>query len=457
MLYETFWSAFSLNWKILLKAVCSSLSGTVCLKNFLYKYSDIDVKTLPYSQCVLKYIKSQRSEFKKIILVTGSNEAIAKRISNHLRLFDGVHGSKGKLNLKGKNKAKFLNDKYGINNYDYLGNSNSDLHIWKTCNKAITHNASKTLRRKCETINKNYQHLQSASFYRSTFGYIKAIRPHQWLKNLLVFLPILAAHQLSIQQFSSNAVAFISFCLVASSVYICNDLLDLKADRKHPRKRYRPFATGTTTICGGMILSTLMLIFSLTVSFIYSWDLLIIILIYYLSSSLYSMLFKRKIIIDIITLAFLYTLRIIAGGVSADIKISLWLFAFSIFIFLSLAAVKRQAELVDLKRRKELHTEGRGYKVKDLTLITIVAIGSGFISVLVLALYVLSPEVLLLYQTPWALGGVCCILFYWLMRMIYIAHRGRMHDDPIIYAAQDWTSRYAILAIGALVFAATKL
>jgi 4-hydroxybenzoate polyprenyltransferase len=260
------------------------------------------------------------------------------------------------------------------------------------------------------------------------------------LKNVLVFLPALAAHDFDRTTILTSLSAFIAFCLVASSVYLLNDLLDLTADRAHPRKRSRPLASGMIPISYGTWMGLGLLLAGTAFSLTLGSAFVAVILAYYATTLAYSVYLKRLIVIDICVLAGLYTMRIVAGGAAAGIPLSVWLLAFSIFFFFSLAAVKRQAELVDTAGRGELSANGRGYKVDDLPIISTIALGAGYVSVLVLALYLNSPAVLELYPTPPVLWGTCCVVLFWITRTVMITHRGQMHDDPIVFAVKDPTS-----------------
>lgn len=285
-------------------------------------------------------------------------------------------------------------------------------------------------------------------------AHIRALRPHQWLKNVLVFLPMLAAHRLDTQTFAPSLLAFLCFCLVASSVYVQNDLLDLTADRAHPRKKLRPFAAGTLPLSHGRLMAVALLAAGGTLSLALSAEFLLAMAAYYLMTAAYSLYLKRQIIIDICVLAALYTARIVAGGVATGITLSVWLLAFAVFFFLALAAVKRQAELIDSADRGLLKASGRGYHKDDLPIISMIAIGSGYVSVLVMTLYVNSPAIVDLYANPKALWGVCAVLLYWITRTVMVAHRNQMHDDPVVYAAKDRVSQLCLLIVICCVLAA---
>jgi 4-hydroxybenzoate polyprenyltransferase len=290
---------------------------------------------------------------------------------------------------------------------------------------------------------------------RSIKTYFKALRPHQWSKNLLLFLPLVSAHELAAKTWIAALLAFVSFSFVASSAYVVNDLLDLAVDRAHPRKRKRPLASGTLLPAHAVAMAVGM--FLVGASFAVAvgrWEFVATILIYYVTTTAYSLYLKPKLAIDICTLAGLYVLRIIAGGAATDIELSVWLLAFSMFFFTSLAAVKRQAELVDGVTLGREQVPGRAYSVADLPVISMIAIAAGYVSILVLALYIDSDSVRLIYSQPRLLWAVCPVLLYWITRIVIIAQRGRMDDDPILFALRDHASYICgLLIVGAVVTA----
>jgi 4-hydroxybenzoate polyprenyltransferase len=405
----------------------------------------VEVKTLPYDTQVIAFIESWRREGGRTALVTASDSDFAESIAQHLGIFDEVHGSDGTLNLKGENKGLFLEERFGLRGFAYMGDAAADLPVWKRAAKAVTVNVPAGLRREAERACDTVEHLVTEK--QSVVPYIKALRPHQWLKNVLVFLPMLAAHQLDGPALLLSLLTFICFSIVASSVYVLNDFLDLAADRAHPRKKNRPFASGSIPIAHGTWMAAGLISLGAILAIIIGGDFLLVMVAYYLLTTAYSLHLKRRIVIDIFVLAGLYTARIVAGGVATGIPLSVWLLAFSVFFFLSLAAVKRQAELIDSAERGNLKASGRGYHVDDLPIIAMVAIGAGYVSVLVMTLYVNSPAVVELYANPEALWGVCAILLYWITRTVMVAHRGHMDDDPVIYAAKDRISQVCFLTI----------
>ncbi|MDV7141167.1 UbiA family prenyltransferase [Tropicimonas sp. TH_r6] len=452
MLFESFWSALGRDWKSGLATITTLSGGRAKLKSQLVAASDVDITLLPYNEEVIERVKAWRASGGRTALVTATDQALADRIAAHLGIFDEVHGSDGHTNLKGAEKARFLTEHFGERAFTYMGDSEADLPVWEASAKAITVNAPPKLRDAASRLEPEVEHIGTPdSNHRA---YIKALRPHQWMKNLLVFLPALAAQQFTALTLLQSLMAFIAFSLVASSVYVLNDLLDLSVDRAHPRKCKRPFAAGDIPIAQGTSLAAGLLGGGAFIAAFLGPAFLMVMAVYYITTLAYSLVLKRRAVVDICTLALLYTLRIVAGGAATAIPLSVWLLAFSIFFFLSLAAVKRQAELVDNVKRGKLDVSGRGYSVEDLPIIAMMAISSGYVAVLVMALYVNSVNMAELYSAPAMLWGICFILLYWISRTVMIAHRGQMHDDPVIFAVRDGTSRTCFVVILCFAFAA---
>lgn len=445
ILFETFWSALGTSWKSPFRAARSLLAGKAALKRQLAKDGEIVVTTLPYDPDVIAYVEKWRAEGGTTALVTASDDQIAKRIGEHLGIFDEVFGSDGAHNLKGVNKAAFLKDRYAATGFAYMGDATADLPVWSEAERAITVNIPGKLKSRVGTLSVTTEHLTTRP--PSIKPYFKALRPHQWLKNILVFLPMLAAHQFEVTALWQSLLAFAAFSMIASAGYVFNDLLDLAADRAHPRKCQRPFASGALPIAHGTWLGAGLLAVGFIIASSLSGFLFLTLFAYFAITMAYSLDLKRRMVVDICTLAGLYTMRLVAGGVATGLPLSVWLMAFSIFFFLSLAAVKRQAELIDTAKRGKLSASGRGYMVDDLPIISQVAISSGFVSVLVMALYVNSPAVTMLYSFPEAMWGVCLILLYWITRIVMMTHRGWMHDDPVVFAAKDRVSQICGVAI----------
>ncbi|MCC5968353.1 MAG: UbiA family prenyltransferase [Pararhodobacter sp.] len=455
MLLESFWAAFAGDWRTPFRAVAALSHGRAALKARLAGGAAPDPATLPYNPVVLAQIRAWRAAGGRVALVTATDQRLARAVSDHLDLFDEVHGSDGTTNLKGPAKAAFLCERFGAGGFAYIGDHAADLPVWEVADRALTVGAAPGLRARVDAIRPGAEHLDPPSAGVATA--LRAMRPHQWLKNLLVFLPMIAGHAFAPVTVMQGILAFVAFGLVASSVYLLNDLLDLAADRAHPRKRNRPLASGALPLIRGMAMIPVLLVCGIVVAVPLGPMFLVVLAGYYLLTIAYSLWLKRKILVDICVLATLYTLRVIAGGVATDIPLSVWLLAFAAFFFLALAAVKRQAELVDAAQRGVANASGRGYQVSDLPFVSQIAVTSGFVAVLVMMLYLNAPEVLSHYSSPWLLWGACLVLLYWVARMVLLAHRGKMDDDPVVFATRDRVSQVAILLVVVLVVGATLL
>ena len=455
MLYESFWAAMARDWRTPWVALRGLSRGKAALKAELASMALPDPATLPYDPEVLAEIRHWRETGGRVALVTAADSRIAQAIADHLDLFDEVHASDGATNLKGPAKAAWLRARYGAGGYVYAGDSPADMAVWKEAGGAITVGAPAALRAQVQGLHADTRHLSPPAPILPAA--LRAVRPHQWLKNMLIFFPMVAAHDFNLMAVLMGALAFVAFSLVASSVYLLNDLLDIASDRAHPRKRLRPLAAGTLPLKTGMMLIPVLLLAGILVGLLLPPVFLLVLAGYYALTVAYSLWLKRRPIIDICALASLYTMRVIAGGAAAGISLSVWLLAFSAFLFFALAAVKRQAELVDMGQRGLDEAAGRGYRVSDLPLVTQMATASGFVAVLVLMLYLNEPEVLVLYSHPVLLWAACLSLLYWISRMVLVASRGKMDDDPTVFAARDRVSLTIVALIAALFIAAKVL
>ena len=455
MLYESIWSALSHNVLPTLKQVIIGPYSRAALKRRMAELSEIDITRLPYQQKVIDYITRWRAEGGQVVLVTAAEEKLAREIADHLGLFDEVFGSDGMRNLKGPTKEAFLTDRFGPGRYVYIGDAEADLAVWAQAQAVVTVNASTALAKRAEGFGHPTEHITTRA--PGLEPWLRALRPHQWLKNTLVFLPMVAGHAFTFENFAISFAAFVVFCLVASSVYVTNDLLDLSADRAHPRKRYRPFAAGSIPIVQGSLMAPVLLVVGLALAALVNPQFLIAILIYLAITVAYSTHLKQRTIIDIWVLAVLYSMRLLAGAAATGIVPSVWLLAFSIFFFFALAAVKRQAELVDLINRDADSVQRRGYHRDDVILIAAMAIASGYVSILVMALYIRTPSVESLYSYPPALLGICLVLLYWISRVVMVTHRGLMHDDPLVFAVRDRVSQLCLMAMAGAGVAASVL
>lgn len=453
MLYECFWAGLAETWRVLPIAVRGLARGRAALKRQLAGRVSVEVDTLPYNEVVLDYIRDWRARGGAVVLVSAADQTVVDKVAAHLTLFDEAHGSDGNNNLKGSKKAQFLEERYGLGGYAYVGDSRADLPVWRSAARIVTVDLDPALERQVDAMDADVDRLTTGT----KSAYLSALRPHQWLKNILVFVPIFAAHAFSMEVLLQAFLAFAAFSLVSSSGYVLNDLMDLRADRAHPRKVQRPLASGRVPIAHGTAMVPLLLLAGLGMAAIGGLMLFSVIAVYFVLTTIYSLVLKRMPVADICTLAGLYTLRIIAGGLATGLGLSVWLLAFSIFFFFAMAAIKRQAELVDLVGRGQLSARRRGYTVEDMPLVSQITTGSGYVSVLVLALYLNSPAVQELYSTPWLLWGICLVLLYWISRVALVTHRGEMHDDPIVYATRDRTSLICILLVAGIAFGASVL
>ncbi|NGZ88050.1 UbiA family prenyltransferase [Duganella aceris] len=421
------------------------LKGKAGLKAEIAKRVALNPAALPYNTEFLQWATEQKAAGRSLWLCTASNHRLADAVAAHCALFDGVVASSDTLNMSGSNKARQLAAQFGARRFDYCGNHKIDLQVWRLSKGAVVVNGSAGLQRKAAR-----QTAVLASFpgrQRRLRATIKALRPHQWVKNVLLFIPMAAAHILtSPGALVAGLLAFLSFGLAASSVYLLNDMLDLEADRAHPKKRFRPFAAGDVSLLVGMALTPLLLLASLALTLLLPVEFRLVLIGYYVMTLAYSFGLKRIVMVDTMVLAGLYTIRIVAGASAVDVPLSFWLLLFSIFLFLSLALVKRYAELDGNKRRGKLSAAGRGYLVEDLSLLYSMGVAAGFLCVLVLALYINSPEVTLLYRHPRMIWPLCLLLLYWISRVWMVTHRGDMHDDPVVFALKDPIS----ILVGAL-------
>ncbi len=433
------------------------LSGKAEFKDRLASEMVVDAASVPLRDEVLDLIGTARADGRKVLLVSASNQRQVSRIAEQLNLFDEAVGSDAARNLSGTQKADWLVDRFGEKGFDYVGDSRADLDVWPRARKAITVGSNASIRQHVDDMGLDATHLtgdDADSALARARHYVKAMRPHQWLKNLLVFVPALAAHDMAM--LLPSFFAFCAFCLAASSIYLINDMLDLHVDRQHPRKRNRPFAAGTIPVSHGVVHSGALFLTAMVIALILSASFAAVLLGYVALTFAYSLVLKRKLMIDIWTLGALYTIRIIAGGAAAGIPLSEWLLAFSMFVFLSLAAVKRISELTDLRARNLTSTDGRGYRVSDLPVVLGAMLASGYCSIVILALYVSNSNVVSLYSEPKLLWLVCMMLLYWINRVAIISYRGEMDDDPIVFALRDRVSLIVFACCGA-VFVASAL
>ena len=361
--------------------------------------------------------------------------------------------SDGRTNLAGEKKADALVQRFGKAGFDYAGNAAGDLAVWRAAKQAIVVNASPAVAKRVRTACSVEREFAKKRAWRL---WVRMLRVHQWAKNLLLFVPLFAGHQLKNRHdWLTLFLAFFSFCCCSSAVYIANDLFDLESDRQHPRKRNRPFASGQMSIFTGVITIPFLLLMSFLLSLYVEIIFLQILVCYGLGTCAYSWKLKQIAIVDCLVLSFLYTSRIFAGAGAIGIYPSFWLLAFSVFIFLSLAFVKRYAEIRSCMKTRKHSISGRGYYSSDASLIQIIGVTSGFSSIVVFLFYI-NSDAEIIYDNPLVIWGAVPVVLFWISWMWLQAHRGNMHDDPLIFAFQDRASQIcgilfvAIMYIGAV-------
>lgn len=418
--------------------------GKAVAKTELARWVTPAVELLPYRASILDLIIQRREAGALIILTTASPQAWAERVSQYLGLFDEVLATTESTNLKGPRKRDILVERFGEKGFDYVGDSPADIPIWRSCRVGYAIAGSSSLTRALpEQVQVVPQSQRSHT--PPLRRWLRAIRAHQWTKNLLVLVPLIMAHQWrQVAVLGQSLAAFVSFSLAASAIYVLNDLVDLESDRGHRSKRNRPFASGEISIGTGLVASALCLTGSLAFTLFTAPLFIILLFLYLLTTSLYSFSLKRIPIVDIFVLASLYTLRIFAGAAATEISVSPWLLAFSLFFFLGLASAKRYVEF-DTSATSPA-TSRRGYLPSDTVWIANLGMGTGLVSVLVLALYIQGPDVATLYRYPSGLWFLSPLVLFWIARVWFLAHRQQLHEDPVVFALRDPVS----LLIGVL-------
>ena len=436
LLLESFLLLLKRNPLYLLLVPLWLLKGKAHLKSEIAKRVQLNGAALPYVQPLVEWLRLQKAAGRAIWLCTASDHRLAQAVADHLRVFDGVLASDGQTNLSGSNKAKALVQRFGESGFAYCGNEHVDLKVWPHARSAVVVNGGGALleaARKLVPV--------EAAFDSPSAGlkvWTKALRVHQWAKNALIFVPLAAAHRVGdLTVLGHGLLAFVAFSMCASSVYLLNDMLDLESDRLHHSKCNRPFASGRLGLLNGLIAAPLLLLLSLSICHWLPIEFLGVLSIYYVVTLAYSFSLKRLVMIDVLMLAGLYTVRIVAGAAATGIALSFWLLMFAIFVFLSLALVKRFAELHVMREQGKLTASGRGYHVEDLALLQSLGGASGYISILVLALYLNSPDITVMYRHPKMVWLLVPVMLYWISRIWMETYRGNMHDDPLVYAMKD--------------------
>lgn len=419
------------------------VQGRAALKQQVASRVTLSAAGLPYNAELLAYLRAEKQRGRKIFLATAAHESIAQGVAAHLGLFDGVLASKDGHNLKGSAKLQAIQQQID-GRFVYAGDHRADLPIWKGAQAAVLVGVARSVAEAIPAsvpVEKEFQHAQAGLKI-----WLKALRVHQWAKNLLLFVPLLTAYSfLDATSVVKTVLAFFAFSFCASATYLMNDLWDLDNDRAHPRKRMRPFASAQIPILKGILGAFVSMCVGFALAAMVSKAFVLILALYVVLTTTYSWALKEYVLIDVLMLAVLYTLRIFAGAVAIHVSTSSWLLAFSVFVFLSLALVKRCSELVSLGEGGGKETRGRDYRVTDLVILWPMGMGAALSAVVVFGLFISAPETQAQYATPALLWFMALALVYWLSRLWIKTSRGEMHDDPIIYAFSDGGSRIVVV------------
>lgn len=430
-------------------------AGKATLKLKLAQEGNVDVDSLPYNEDMLEYCKEERNRGRRIYLATAANRILAEAVAKKVGFFDAVFASDDRTNLAGSQKAERLCAEFGEHGFDYAGDAAADLPVWERANRIIGVNCDARFAHHIQGTYPNAQFIGNRAGRLRML--VRAMRVHQWAKNALLFVPAIAAHAISSESIAASILGFLAFSLVASSVYLMNDLVDLSSDRAHPTKRHRPFASGDLPLVNAAWLVPLLLATGFGLAAFLSWRFVGVLTGYLGLTFAYSLWLKRKMLVDMLVLGGLYTLRIVAGAVAIGVTISPWLLGFSLFLFLALAIVKRYTELQRMISLKQAPPSGRGYQLGDLPILGALGAASSFSSVVIFSLYINSPAVIPLYKSPGLLWLVCPLLIYWTSRLLMLAHRGHMHDDPMVFALRDRVSLSTIALSTAVIAAAAMV
>jgi 4-hydroxybenzoate polyprenyltransferase len=420
--------------------------GRARLKAEVARRAPLDVIRLPYNADLLRYLQVERREGRQLYLTSGADGPLAERVAAHLGIFSGVLASDSVTNLTRRKKLALLKARFG--EFDYIGNSRADLPLLAGARQAMVANPTFSLRLALRTrqIPVARTFVDRRPLLRTL---LKAIRLHQWAKNTLLLLPVLLSHKLYPEIISAAIAAFFCFSFMASANYLVNDMLDIESDRHHPSKRFRPFASGDLPVSGGIALVFLLVAASLAIVPWLPREFAIWLGVYIVSTTAYSFYLKKLALVDVLTLSMLYTLRLLAGGAATGIEISHWLAGFSIFLFLSLAMVKRFSELETMRQRGVAATYGRGYQVADFEQIRAFGTSCATAAVVVFSLYISRFDVTVLYKHAGRLWLIVPLMLFWLYRIWLLGSRGEMDEDPVVFALRDRVS----LAVGVAVVA----
>ncbi len=430
LLLESFWAALGRHPLLCLLAVFRFAFNKPMLKQELAQLAALDVALLPLRPEVLALIAQAKAAGGAPLLASGADMALVQKLSSHIGLTTPPMASDGRRNLTGATKAEALTARFGVGGFTYVGDSVVDIPVWQASAGGYVVAASGRLARRAVALG-----VQPIGAPAKATSLLKALRPHQWVKNILLLLPLLAAHRADVPGFALAAWGIAVFSAAASSIYIINDLMDLEADRRHETKCKRPFAAGAASLLAGVGLSVALAVGALGGAALLSWQMAAVIALYMALSLAYSMGLKRLRWVDISTLAALYTLRVVAGSVAVGVAMSGWLGAFIFPVFLALGGVKRLIELG--KAKDEAPLPGRGYARRDRADLRNISITAAVGALVVYTLYTYSAIAATLYQNLFEIRLAAIPVALWLSRMIYLGWHGRMDYDPIVFALRD--------------------
>jgi 4-hydroxybenzoate polyprenyltransferase len=420
------------------------LRGRAAMKREVAKRVEIDVETLPYRQELCNYLREEHARGRRLVLASASDEIFARKVAAYLGFFDEVFGSDGVINLKGKRKRDRLVREFGENGFDYAGDAPSDLFVWSSARAAIVVAASPGLRAKIARRASVVRVFEKQSV-RGLLT-LRAMRTHHWLKNLLIFLPLVASQRVNeLELVGGSLLAFGSFCFLASGLYIFNDLLDINADRRHPRKKLRPIPAGELSLRRAMSMVPLLMAVAFAMALFLPPAFLAYLSLYCGLTLAYSLRIKQVVLLDVIVLAGLYVIRVLAGAAAVDVVISRWLLGFSMFAFLSLALLKRYTEIVTMRAIAGENIQVRGYRSTDTHLLVAMGTAGGYLAVVILALYADTVTAARLYTRHELIWLVCPVFLYWISFLWLMAERNRMPFDPVVFAVRNRTSHVLIL------------
>jgi len=451
-LYESFCVFIRNHPQRFFELVAQLFKNRVALKTFLATEVKLDVESLPYNEDVLRLIRGAKEAGRKVLLVSASHRNLVEPIADHLGVFDEVVATDGETNIKGQAKADLLVGRYGEGGFDYVGDSKADLKVWTVCHTAhVVRKNSLAEETRAGGGAKEVESVGTDGGF-PLVALVKQMRVHQWVKNILVFVPLITAGRFfDLSALVPTIILFAAWSLVASGIYFANDLVDLEGDRAHDKKRERPMASGALPLSWGIALSPLLLVCGLGLGFVAGWSAGIVLLSYIVISQAYSLHLKRRLLVDVFCLAFLYTVRIVGGGEASGNSVTIWLLAFSSLLFLGLAFLKRCSELYLVRQKGRVHTGNRGYSIEDIPIMMMFGVASTFSATIVLSLYMNSNVASEIYTRPALLWILVPLTLFWQCRLWIATTRGEMEHDPIVFSAKDPVS-WGIFFLGALCF-----